>query len=50
MSLLQPVAAILLSVASVLILRAVWAWEAKPERRSRKIRKPAYDETLRRAA
>jgi hypothetical protein len=50
-SLLLTVAALLLSVGSVLILRAAWLSDAKSRGdRPRKARNVAYDGSLRRAA
>jgi hypothetical protein len=51
-SLLQPLAIILLSVGSILIFRAVLLSESRPrpERRVRRARKAAYDASLRRVA
>jgi hypothetical protein len=50
-SLLLTFAALLLSVGSVLILRAAWLCDAKSRSdRPRKARKVAYDGSMRRAA
>jgi hypothetical protein len=50
-SLLLTFAAIMLSVGSVLVLRAAWLSDApRSDRRPRKARKAAYDGSLRRAA
>jgi hypothetical protein len=52
-SLLLPVAAIMLVLGSVLVLRAAWLSDAQPpqeRRRAPRVRKVAYDKSLRRAA